>query len=144
MKPGTYDSVMWQYNKKPLMFAAWGDNSVVKTLSNCHGQEVLAVGDGMNRKRRGNNGKRERVSTEAPCPAHMKYYCQTFHLINKGSSTEKTYDMGGKSRTHNWLPKNILGLINMSMANAYRIYCTMLAEQTPDRKSLSMKDAIKI
>jgi hypothetical protein len=143
MKPGTYDSVMWQHNNKPLMFAAWGDNSVVKTLSNCHGPEVLAAGVGVNWKRRCNNGKRERVSMEVPCPAQMKYYCQTFHLIDKGNGAEETYDMGGKSRTHNWSPKIIFWLINMTMANAYQIYCTMVTERTYDCKCLSMKDTIK-
>ncbi len=32
MKAGTYKSTMWQHNNKPLLFAAWGDNSVVKTF----------------------------------------------------------------------------------------------------------------
>jgi hypothetical protein len=143
MKPGTYDLVMWQHNNKPLILAAWGDNSVVITLSNCHWPEVLAAGDGMNRKRRDNNGMRERMWTEVPCPAQMKYYCQTFHLIDKGNGAEKMYDMGGKSRTRNWLPKVIFWLINMTMAKAYRINCTMVTERTPDHKCLSMKDAIK-
>jgi hypothetical protein len=97
----------------------------------------------MNWKRRGNNGKRERVSTEVPCPAQMKCYCHAFHLIDKGNGMEKTYDMGGKSRMHNWLPKTIFWLINMTMANAYQIYCTMVTEQMPDCKCLSMKDTIK-
>ncbi len=83
------------------MAAAWGDNSIVKTLSNYHRSEVWAAGDGMNWKRRDNNGKRERVSIEVPCPAQMKYYCQMFHLIDKRNGAEKTYDMEGKSRTHN-------------------------------------------
>jgi hypothetical protein len=73
MKPGTYNVVMWQHSNKPLMIAAWVDNSVVKTLSNCHGPEVVAAGDGVNRKRKGNYGKRERVLTEVPYPAQMKY-----------------------------------------------------------------------
>jgi hypothetical protein len=30
MKPGTYNLACWQHNKKPLMFTAWSDNSIVK------------------------------------------------------------------------------------------------------------------
>ncbi|KAL3782167.1 hypothetical protein ACHAW5_001449, partial [Stephanodiscus triporus] len=78
MKKGTYESVCWQHNNKPLVFAAWGDNSVVKTLSNCHGPEILRAGDGVSRKRRGEDGKRERESTE-------------------GNGAERPYDMGEES-----------------------------------------------
>ncbi len=80
---------------------------------------------------------------EVPCLAQMKHYCQTFHLIDKGSGTEKTYDMEGKSRTHNWSPKIIFWLINMTMANAYRTYFTMVTERMPDCKCLSIKDTIE-
>jgi hypothetical protein len=59
------------------------------------------------------------------------------------NGAEKTYNMGGKSRTHNWSPKIIFWLINMTMANVYRMYCTMVTERAPDSKCLSMKDAIK-
>jgi len=44
MKAGSYESTMWQHNIKPLLFVAWCDNSVVKTLSNCHGPVVLPAG----------------------------------------------------------------------------------------------------
>jgi hypothetical protein len=50
MKAGSYESMMWQHNNKPLLFVAWCDNSVVKTLSNCHGPVVLPAGHGVNRK----------------------------------------------------------------------------------------------
>jgi hypothetical protein len=143
MKKGTYESVCWQHNNKLLVFAAWGDNSIIKTLSNCHGPEILRAGDGVSWKRRGEDGKRERESTEVSCPAQTKYYCQTFHLINKGNGAERPYDMGGKSRTHNWSPKIVFRLINMTMANAYHIYRALVTTRTPDRQCLKMKDAIK-
>ena len=143
MKAGSYESTMWQHNNKPLLFAAWCDNSVVKTLSNCHGPVVLPVGYGVNRKQKGDNGKRERESTEVACPVQMKYYCKTFHLIDKGNGAEASYDLGGKSRTHNWSPKIIFWMINMTMANAYRIYWALVTMWTPDRQCLPMKDAIK-
>ena len=50
---------------------------------------------------------------------------------------------GGKSRTHNWLPKIIFWLINMTMVNAYRIYKALVTTRTPDRQCLTMKEAIK-
>ena len=145
MKNGTYELVCWQHNNKPLVFAAWGDNNVVKTLLNCHGPEILPAGDGVSRRRRGNDGtrERERESTEVSCPVQTKYYCQTFHLTDKGNGAERPYDMGGKSRTHNWSPKIIFWMINMTMANAYRIYWALVTMWTPDRQCLPMKDAIK-
>ncbi len=143
MKKGTYESVCWQHNNKPLLFAAWGDNTVVKMLSNCHGPEILPAGDGVSRKRRGEDGKREWESTEVSCPAQTKYYCWTFHLIDKGNNAERPYDMGGKSWKHNWSPKIIFWLINMSMANAYHIYGALVTLQMPDWRCIQMKDAIK-
>jgi hypothetical protein len=32
MKSGMFDLVCWQHNNKPLVFAAWSDNSVIKML----------------------------------------------------------------------------------------------------------------
>jgi len=44
MKKGTFESVCWQHNNKPLVFAAWCDNSVVKTLSNFPGRRSCRRG----------------------------------------------------------------------------------------------------
>ena len=66
----------------------------------------------------------------------MKYYCESFHLIDKGNGAEAPYDMGGKSRKHNWTPKIIFRLINMTMINAYRIYKALVLTRTPDRQLL--------
>jgi hypothetical protein len=143
MKAGSYESTMWQHNNKPLLFAAWCDNSVVKTLSNRHGPVVLPAGYGVNRKQKGDNGKRERESTEVACPVQMKYYCKTFHLIDKGNGAKASYNLGGKNRTHNWSPKIILRLINMSMINAYKIYKLLVTTRTLDRHCLTIREAIK-
>ncbi|KAL3798584.1 hypothetical protein ACHAW5_000574 [Stephanodiscus triporus] len=40
MKAGTYESCFWQHNTKNLVYAAWSDNAIVKTLSNHHGQQL--------------------------------------------------------------------------------------------------------
>ncbi len=52
--------------------------------------------------------------------AQMRDYCEIFHQIDKGNGAEANYDLGGKSRLHNWLPKLILRLYNMVLNNAYK------------------------
>ncbi|KAL3778015.1 hypothetical protein ACHAW5_000521 [Stephanodiscus triporus] len=128
------------YNKK---MKKGRTSRVVKTLSNCHGPEILRAGDGVSRKRRGEDGKRERESMEVSCPAQTKYYCQTFHLIDKGNGAERPYNMGGEESDAIGSPKIVFWLINMTMANAYRIYRALVTTRTPDRQCLKMKDAIK-
>jgi hypothetical protein len=59
MKIVSYKTVDWQHNNKPLVFAALEDINIVKTLSNCHGPEILLPGD--------------RMSTVVPCSVQMKY-----------------------------------------------------------------------
>jgi hypothetical protein len=44
---------------------------------------------------------------------------------------------------HNWLPKLFFCLINMMMANAYRIYWVLVTERKPDCMCFVMKDTIK-
>ncbi len=43
MKKGMYKSVCEQHNMWPLCYAVWLDNNLVKTVSNFHGREILAV-----------------------------------------------------------------------------------------------------
>ncbi|KAL3764002.1 hypothetical protein ACHAW5_000041 [Stephanodiscus triporus] len=105
MRKGTYKSICWQHSWRLLCFAVWSDNALVKTLSNFHGLEILDAGMGVLRKKRDADGKRERTKTEVPCPAQTCDYCKTFH--DKGNGAEANYDLGGKSRLHNWLPKLI-------------------------------------
>ncbi len=50
MKVGTYKSIVWEHNTKNLVYAAWSDNDIIKTLSNYHGATILEVGDGMMQK----------------------------------------------------------------------------------------------
>ena len=60
-----------------------------------------------------------------PCPVQMKDHCETFHLTNKGNGAEAHYDTGGESHKHNWSPKLVFRLWNVSMHNAYKIYKAM-------------------
>ena len=69
-------------------------------LSNFHVMGVL-------QKKRDGKGKREGMKSKVPCPAQTKDYCAIFHLINKENGAEVNYDLGGKSRLHNWSPKLI-------------------------------------
>ena len=120
LKVGTYESIFWQHRMLNLCYVVWPDNNKVKTLSNFHSPDVLEVGLGMLHKMRV-DGKRDRDKSEVPCPVQMKDYCEMFHLIDKGNCAKAHYGMGGKSRTHNWSPKLVFRLWNMSMHNAYII-----------------------
>jgi hypothetical protein len=143
MKNGTYSSICWQHVWQSLCFAVWSSNALVKTLSNFHGPEILEAGMGVLQKKRDSNGKRERMKTEVSCPAQMRDYCNTFHLIDKGNGAEANYDLGGKSRLHNWSPKLIFWLYNMSMNNAYKMYTTLIKQHTPEHIFLDMGNAMR-
>ena len=114
-----------------LCYVVWLDNNKVKMLSNFHSPDVLEVGLGMLHKMRV-DGKRDRGKSEVLCPVQMKAYCETFHLIDKGNGAEAHYDMGKESHAHNWSPKLVFQLWNMSMHNAYKIYSALHKQYMPD------------
>jgi hypothetical protein len=133
MKRGTYDSVCWQHKARPLNFAVWLDNALVKSLSNFHRPEILEAGMGVMRKQQNDDGKQERIRMEVLCPAQTKDYCETSHLIDKGNRAKVYYDLGGKSRLHNWSPKLIFWMYNMVLINAYKMYQALFNEHTQGR-----------
>ena len=143
MKIGSYESWCFQHKWLPLCSALWADNNIVKTLSNYHTPNILPEGAGVLRKKKGPDGKRLSQRDEVPCPEQNREYSETFHPIDKGNGAEATYDMGGKSRTHNWSPKLVLRLLNMTMNNAYKIYNALVEERTPDKRFLEMREAIE-
>ena len=98
LKIGTYKSHFWQHKSLNLVFAAWSDNAIVKTLSNHHCPEVLQAESGLMRRGKDNSGSGEMNKKAVPCLAQTKEYCKTFHLIDKGNGKEAKYDMAGKSR----------------------------------------------
>ncbi len=112
-------------------------------LSNFHGPEILDAGIGVLRKKRDKDGKRERHKMDVPCPAQTKDYCNTSHLIDKGNGAEASYDLGGKSRLHNWSPKLVFWLFNMALNNAYKMYTALVKERRPERRFLPMGDAVR-
>jgi hypothetical protein len=143
MKKGTYSSVCWQHVWRSLCFAMWTDNTLVRMLSIFHSPEILEAGMGVMRKKRDSDGKRERTKTEVLCSAQTRDYCNTFHLMDKGNGVEANYDLGGKSRLHNWSPKLIFWLYNMSINNDYKMYTALVKQHTPERRFLDMGDAVR-
>jgi hypothetical protein len=121
--------VGWQQHRQDAVELSWAGD--------------LAGGGWCKSEEKGRGWEEGEGVGEVSCPAQTKYYCQTFHLIDKGNGAERPYDMGGKSRTHNWSPKIVFRLINMTMANAYRIYRALVTTRTPDRQCLKMKDALE-
>ena len=85
---------MWQHKELPLVFAAWADNAIVKTLSNFHSPVIIE--DGVHRRCK-IDGVRQRDSVGVPVPAQGKAYCETFHMIDKGNGAEAKYDLGGNT-----------------------------------------------
>ncbi len=143
MKKGMYNSICWQYVWQSLCFAIWSGNSLVRMLLNFHGPEILKAGMGVLRKKWDSKGKRERTKTEVPCPAQMRDYCKTFHLIDKRNGLEANYDLGGKSHLHNWLPKLIFWLYNMAINNAYKMYKALVKQHTPEQRFLDMGNTMR-
>ncbi len=116
MKPWMHESCFWQHNTKNLVYTAWSDNAVVKTLSSHHCAIVLVMG-GLIWRRKDNSGSRTIHQMPVSCPAQMKEYSKTFHLIDNKSGKEAKYDMAGKSRKHNWSSKLVFHMFNMALNN---------------------------
>ncbi len=123
----------------------WSDNALVRKLSNFHAPVILELeaGRGVLGKKRDSDGKRERTMTVVLCPAQTRDYCKTFHSNDKGNGAEVNYDLWGKRRLHNWLPKLIFWLYNMLLNNAYKMYKALVKQHTPVQRVLDMGDAMR-
>ena len=143
MKPGTYESVLFQHRDKPLCYAMWSDNNIVKTLSNFHKPEILQVGDEVLRRKKV-DGVREANKTDVSCPVQQRDYSKTFHLIGKGNGKESNYDMGGQTKGHNWAPKLTMRYWNFGLGNAHTMYAALVKKFTPDCRALDMPGCVKI
>ena len=64
-KKGTHELSMWQHNTLPLVFTAWADNAIMKTLSNFHSPVIIP--DGVQRWCR-IDGVRQRNSVRESVP----------------------------------------------------------------------------
>ena len=126
---GTYESLLYQHKDEALTFAVWGDNNFVKTLSNFH--TPIIINRGLKRKRRDPITKRRALhQTPVPCPAQIKSYCETFHLIDKGNCAEAKYDLAGESHNHGWTPKLASRLFNIHLNNVYKLYCCFVEDHS--------------
>ena len=94
-RKGTHDTAMWQHNTLPLVFTAWTDNTVVKTLSNFHSPVIIK--EGVQRRCR-IDGVRQRDPVGVPIQEQGKDYYETFHKIDKGNGAEAKYDLGGNRK----------------------------------------------
>ncbi|KAL7526484.1 hypothetical protein ACHAXR_001514 [Thalassiosira sp. AJA248-18] len=142
MTVGSYHSELFQHLTLPLSYTMWGDNNIVKTLSNFHTPEVLPAGEGVLRKRRV-DGVREQNKTEVSCPVQQKDYSETFHLIDKGNGKESKYDMGGQTKGHNWAPKLHMRFWNFGLGNSHTVYDALVNEYTPNRRKMKMPQCVK-
>ncbi len=142
MKLGTYKLCFWQHNTKNLVYAAWSDNAVVKTLSNHPCANVL-VASRLMWRRKDDSGSRRMNQTSVPCPAQMKEYSKTFHLIDKGNGKEAKYNMAGKSWKHNWSPKLVFRMFNMALNNVYFVYKELVSREGDGRDCLNMGKAVR-
>lgn len=138
IKVGTYESLAWQ--RLNLLYFVWSDNSLVKTLSNCHSPTRLA--NSVNRKKKGLDGKRERVKTLVPCPIQTRDYAKFFHWIDKSNGAKAKYALGGESHTHGWSTKLCFRYGNMTIVNAHKIYNYLVLKHTPTHMKLGRRDAI--
>ena len=130
MKKGSYDSVLYQHDSEPLVYAMWPDNNIVRTLSNFHLPSIIKGGIHQRRKV---NGVRKRDPMAVPCPIQNQYYSETFHLIDKGNGCKAKYNIGMESHSHGWTPKLAFRYFNMNLNNAYKIYDALHTLHTPQR-----------
>jgi hypothetical protein len=143
LKIGTYESHFWQHESLNLVFAAWLDNAIVKTLWNHHGLDVLQAASGLMWRGKDNSVSREMKQKLVPCPAQTKEHCETFHLIDKGNGKEAKYNMARKSWSHNWAPKLVFCMFNMAMNNAYIVYKDLIGWEGNGRECLKMGHAVQ-
>ncbi len=143
-KKNSYKSILWQHNTKPLVYAAWLDNSIVSMLSKGQLLEILQSEFGVKQKKIDENRKRERSQSKVACPVQTKEYPTTFHVIDKGNGAEASFDMGGKSRTHNWTPKLVFWFYNMALNSAYKIYKDLLMVEDGNHICLNTSNTVKV
>ena len=77
-----------------MVFAAWNNNAVVKSLSNFH--SPIIVEDGVQRCIKIDN-VRQRNPVGVPVPLQQKAYSETFHKTDKGNGAKAKYDMSGNN-----------------------------------------------
>jgi hypothetical protein len=137
----THELLFFQHKSKALMYAVWGDNNFVKTLSNFHSPVILR--GGMQRKRRNPQTKRrERDFSDVDCPIQQKVYCCTYHLIDKGNGNKAKYDISTELHLHGWPPKLAARFFNMNSNNAYKIFVALHERCHRGRDPMPMRECM--
>ena len=145
MVAGTYDCNFWQHKTQDLVYAAWSDNSIVKTLSNFH-SPAIEEATMRRRKRDKKTSIRSMDSSLVPCPVQQLDYSNHFYWIDKGNGQEERSKIMIKTKLHNWAPKLSLRFYNFNENNAYQLYCAMHRTVHGSRNSnsiLSYEDCIQ-
>jgi hypothetical protein len=138
---GGHESLLFQHNTHPLMYAVWGDNNFVRTLSNFH--SPIVVPNGIMRRCRDPITKvRAREPTEVNISEQQLAYCDTYYVIDKGNGIEAKYDLACESHLHGWSPKLSLRYINMTSNNSYNFFCALYKKYHPSRDPMELKDCI--
>ena len=70
-RKGTHEIYMWQHNQLPLVFAAWSDNTVVKSSGNFHFSIIIQNGV---QQRIKIDKVRQRNPVGVPVPIQYKEY----------------------------------------------------------------------
>ena len=131
---------LFYHKMEPLCVALWADNNVVVTLANCCSPTLLRAGDGVDRRKRGNDGVREQDPTPVKIPLQTKKYVKTFGKIDNKNMKDAQFDLRGISKKHNWSPNINKRYYNMHGGNAGTFYERACALFTPEARVLGPKE----
>jgi hypothetical protein len=124
---GGHDSLLFQHNTTdthPLLYAIWGDNNFVGTLSNYH-SPIIVPNVIMRKVRDPITRVRAREATEVHISEQQLDYCDTYYMIDKGNGAEAEYDLATEFHLHGWSPKLSLRYIHMTCNNSYSFFCAL-------------------
>ena len=93
-KKGTRKSNLWQHRELLLVFVAWIDNNIFKSLSTFHSPVIAPNGVQQQIKI---DKVRQRKPVGIPVPLQQKNNFKKFNLIDKGHGAETKYDIGGNT-----------------------------------------------
>ena len=140
MKRGSYECKFFCHRYLALCLALWADNNVVTTLANCYPPTLCTAGNGVNRRMRGDDGKREKHPTPVKIPLQTKWYTDTFGIIDDKNGKDAVFDLKGESHCHNWSPKINKRYYNIHSGNAGTFYERACFLYTPDKRTLRPKE----
>ena len=67
------------------------------------------------------------LHNKRPTVIHIiRFYCNTYHKIDKSNRAEARYDISTETHLHGWGPKLAARYFNMNMNNAYKVYTVLI------------------